>query len=107
MKQITLLLATSALLFSCRKTECTLPITNKPTLVGCWFGEYGSSMVFTDSIYSKTNQYFTPYFASSDSVYFLFNSTVKIADFGYEFKNDTLIVHPVNPYPNAPFKYWR
>ena len=107
MKQITLLLATSALLFSCRKTECTPPVTPATSLVGCWFGANGASMCFTDSLYSKTNQYFTPYFASSDSVYFLFNNTVKVADFGYEFKNDTLIVYPVNPYPNAPFKYWR
>lgn len=106
MKSLTLILATSALLFSCRKTPCTPP-TNKHTLEGCWFGDNAASMCFTDSLYSKTNQYFTPYFASSDSVYFLFNNTVKVADFGYEFKNDTLIVYPVNPYPNAPFKYWR
>jgi hypothetical protein len=74
---------------------------------GCWYGNNNAFICFTDSLFSKTNQFFTPYAITSDSVYFLFNNTVKVADFGYEFKNDTLIVYPVNPYPNAPFKYWR
>jgi hypothetical protein len=74
---------------------------------GCWVGNNGAFICFTDSLFSKTNQFFTPYAITDDSVYFLFNNTVRVADFGYEFKNDTLIVYPVNPYPNAPFKYWR
>jgi hypothetical protein len=42
MKQITLLLATSALLFSCRKTACLPPVTPTTTLEGCWFGDNNS-----------------------------------------------------------------
>ena len=95
---------------SCSKKPACPPTPPTPTantLKGCWFGNYGASICFTDSLFSKTNQHFTPYFATSDTVYFLSENGSKFADFGYKFKNDTLIVYPVNPYPNSPFRYWR
>lgn len=106
MKQITLLLATSALLFSCRKTECTLPPTNKPTLVCCWFGSYNSSICFTDSLISKDTEPFYPYSTSVDSIYYLLDDGSKFAQYGYTLVNDTLRLYPTLRHPNAPFTYW-
>lgn len=106
MKQITLLLATSALLFSCRKTECTPQPTNKPTLVGCWFGSYGSSICFTDSLISKDTEPFYPYSTSVDSIYYLLDDGSKFAQYGYTLVNDTLRLYPTLRHPNAPFTYW-
>jgi hypothetical protein len=91
-----------------KKPVCNhVPPTTPKINSGCWYGNNNAFICFTDSLFSKTNQFFTPYAITADSVYFLFNNTVRVADFGYEFKNDTLIVYPVNPYPNAPFTYWR
>ena len=91
MKQITLLLATSALLFSCRKTECTPPPTNKPTLVGCWLGEYGSSICFTDSLISKDTEPFYPYRIYKDTIHI----GLLIEMYKFEILNDTLIIKNV------------
>lgn len=106
MKQITLLLATSALLFSCRKTVCTLPPTNKPTLVGCWLGEYGSSICFTDSLLSVNRDLFFSYTIFNDSIYHIFDDGSKFAQYGYTLVNDTLRLYPTLHHPNAPFTYW-
>ena len=105
MKSLTLILATSALLFSCRKTPCTPP-TNKHTLEGCWFGSYGSSICFTDSLVSKDTEPFYHYLTSVDSIYYLLDDGSKFAQYGYTLVNDTLRLYPTLHHPNAPFTYW-
>lgn len=106
MKQITLLLATSALLFSCRKTTCTPPVTPATTLVGCWFGSDNSSICFTDSLISKDTEPFYPYATTKDSIYYLLDDGSKFAQYGYTLVNDTLKLYPTLHHPNAPFTYW-
>lgn len=109
MKHTFLVLIASALVVSCCKQPACPPVQPPAAtkLQGCWFGANNAFMYFGDSVFSKTNQFATPYIATCDSVYFLFESGAKFADFGYVLKGDTLVVYPVNPYPNAPFTYWR
>jgi hypothetical protein len=95
---------------SCTKKPACPPVPPAPTantLKGCWFGNYGASICFTDSLISKDRDFFYPYSTSTDTIYWHFDDGSKYAQYHYVLVNDTLRLYPTLLHPDAPFTYWR
>lgn len=72
MKRTFLVLIASALILSCGKQPACPPVVHPSAsteLEGCWFGNFGTSICFTDSVLSKDNAPFHAYHIFNDTIH--------------------------------------